>query len=125
MFKHLIVTTFVAVALVVFTLPAGLGTDVPVLAAGQSPHQHDSPPAAAQPRTEPMMCHQMMGEMKAADLKLEQLVNEMNTATGDAKVAAMAQIVTELVRQRAAMHNRMAAMDHGAMMNGRSGMMKK
>jgi hypothetical protein len=125
MFKHLIVTTFVAVALVVFALPTGLGTDAPVLAAGQSQHQHDSPPAAAQPRTEPMMCHQMMAEKRAADSKLEQLVNEMSTANGDAKVAAMAQIVTELVRQRAAMHNRMAAMDHGAMMNGRSGAMKK
>ena len=40
-----------------------------------------------------MMCHQMMGEMRAADSKLEQLVNEMNAATGGAKVAALAQIV--------------------------------
>ena len=71
------------------------------------------------------MCQQMMGEMRAADSKLEQLVNEMNAATGDAKVAALAQIVTELVRQRAAMHHRMAAMDHGAMMNARSSIMKK
>jgi hypothetical protein len=124
MFKHLIVTTFVAVVLIVFTLPVGFGSDVPILAAGQSEHQHDALPAA-QPRSEAMMCHQMIGEMRAADSKLEQLVNEMNAATGDAKVAALAQIVTELVRQRAAMHHRMAAMDHGAMMNARSAMMNK
>jgi hypothetical protein len=37
----------------------------------------------------------------------------------------MAQVVTELVRQRTAMHQRMAGMDHCAMMTGRSGMMKK
>jgi hypothetical protein len=123
MFKHLFVTIFVVVTLVGFAPPARTGMDRPVLAAGQPQHQEHSAPADAQARNEIMMCHNMMAEMKAADAGLEQLVKAMNAATGEAKVAALAQIVTELVRQRTAMHDHMMA--PGAMMNGRSGMMKK
>jgi hypothetical protein len=125
MLRRLIVAMFVVSAFGVFVSPAGIRAHVPVLAGGQSQHQHESPPADAQRRNDTMTCHRMMAEMKAADSRLEQLVKEMNDATGDAKVAAIAQIVTELVRQRPAMHDRMAAMDGCRMMNGRSSMMKK
>jgi hypothetical protein len=87
-----------------------------------------TPPPAAQPgqATPPNMAdmmkrhQQMMAEMKAADAKLDQLVTQMNAATGDAKVAAMAQVVNELVRQQKAMHEHMAQMP---MMMGGRGMM--
>ena len=71
------------------------------------------------------MHQHMMSEMKAADAKLDGLMTDMNAATGEAKVSAVAQVVTELVRQQQAMHQRMAAMDHCMMMGGHGEMMKK
>jgi hypothetical protein len=96
MAKHLFVPAFL--------LSAG------VLAASQA-----TPPV--QPRMADMMQRhqQMMAEMKASDQKLDELVRAMNAATGDAKITAMAQVVTELARQQQAMHGRMAMMDHMSM----------
>jgi hypothetical protein len=62
------------------------------------------------------MHEQMMADMKAA------LAGEMNTATGDARITAIAAVVTELVRQQKAMHARMGLM-HEQMMGGGGGMM--
>ena len=62
---------------------------------------------------------QMMAEMKAADARLDQLVSDMNSATGDAKVTAIARVVSELVNQHKVMHGRMGAMDGQMMMMGR------
>ena len=45
------------------------------------------------------MHEQMMAEMKAGDARLDALVNEMNAAADNAKVNAVAAVVTELVRQ--------------------------
>ena len=78
---------------------------------------------SAQPRMSDMMQRhqQMMADMKAADAKLDELVRAMNAATGDAKVAAMAQVINELARQHQAMHQRMGMMDQMTMgmMGGR------
>jgi len=68
------------------------------------------------------MHEQMMAEMKAADEKLDALVKDMNAATGEAKINAMATVVTELVRQHKAMHGHMSQM-HQQMMGGRGMMM--
>ncbi len=70
------------------------------------------------------MHEQMMAEMKAADSKLDALVKEMNTTTGDAKLNAVATVVAELVRQHRSMHERMGQM-HQQMMGGRGMMMNK
>jgi hypothetical protein len=70
------------------------------------------------------MHEQMMAEMKVADTKLDALVKEMNAASGEAKVNAVAAVVTELVRQHRSMHERMGQM-HEQMMGGRGMMMKK
>jgi outer membrane murein-binding lipoprotein Lpp len=77
----------------------------------------------AQPGMQGMMKmhEQMMAEMKANRARLDALVNEMNSASGNAKVDAMAVVVTELVRQQNTMHERMGQM-HEQMMSGR-GMM--
>ena len=64
------------------------------------------------------MHEQMMTEMKAGDAKLDALVKDMNAATGEPRVAAIAAVVTELVAQHKAMHGHMAQM-HQHMMGGR------
>jgi len=77
-----------------------------------------------QPRMSDMMQRhqQMMAEMKVSDQKLDELVRAMNVATGDAKITAMTQVITELARQQQAMHGRMAMMDQMSMgmMSGKS-----
>lgn len=95
-----------------------------VLAAQQTPPPATQPGQAAPPSMADMMKRrqQMMAEMKAADEKLDQFVTQMNAATGDAKVAAIAQVVNELVRQQKALHEHMAQMP--IMMDGR-GMMNR
>jgi len=59
-------------------------------------------------------------DINAADLKLEELVKDMNAATGDARIAAIAQVVNELVRQQRTMHQHMRTMDQ-QMMKGMMG----
>jgi hypothetical protein len=90
----------------VYGLPMG-SAEAALIAAEQTP-----PAAQAQPRTPDMktMHDQMMAEQKAAGARLDQLVADMNLATGDAKVAALAQVVSELVRQQKAMHAHMGMM---------------
>lgn len=65
-----------------------------------------------------------MAEMKAADGKLDTSVKEMNAASGEAKVNAVAAVVSELVRQQKSMHDRTGQM-HEQMMGGRGMMMNK
>jgi hypothetical protein len=67
---------------------------------------------------------QMMAEMKAGDAKLDALVSDMNAAADNAKVNAVAAVVTELVRQHKTMHEHMGQM-HQHMMGGRGMMMKE
>ena len=81
-------------------------------------------PATPQMSDMMKMHEQMMAEMKTADAKLDQLVSDMNAATGDAKVAAMARVVTELANQQKTMHGRMGSM-HEMMMGGGGMMMKR
>ena len=132
MLTRVIVAISIALAVAAFSrasFPGG--PDVALFAATVSQHDHSTPPPShAAPRATTLemmkMHHQMMSEMKAADAKLEALVKDMNAATGDAKVAAMAEVVTALVRQQQAMHQRMASMDHCMMMMGsHQEMMKK
>jgi hypothetical protein len=64
----------------------------------------------------------MMGEMKAADAKLDALVQAMNAAKGVEKTDAIAAVVTALVEERRSMHSSMASMmDMMGMMNQMSG----
>lgn len=98
-------------------------TDVAAQASpSQTPQPRDQAPANMQDMMK--MHEQMMAEMKAADGRLDSLVKEMNAASGEAKVNAVAAVVTELVRQQKAMHEHMGQM-HQQMMGGRGMMMKK
>jgi hypothetical protein len=106
------------------TPPTGsfdLATDV----AAQAPPAQASPQQSPSTMQDMMKMHeQMMADMKAADSKLDALVTEMNGASGEAKVNAVAAVVTELVRQQKLMHEHMGQM-HQQMMGGRGMMMMK
>ncbi len=89
--------------------------------------QTPAPPAS--PANMQGMQSNMMGNMnrmKADDAKLDDLVKKMNAATGQAKVDAMAAVLTALVEDRhlamePMMSNMMAMMNMmsgGGMMNG-------
>jgi hypothetical protein len=119
-------TTRLSVAAVLMTLAvAGVmrfGFGVASTSAQGSAAQATAPPRPAM--QDMMKMHeQMMAEMKAADSKLDALVRDMNAATGDAKVKAMAAVVDELVQQHKAMHGRMGQM-HQQMMGERGRMMR-
>ena len=49
-------------------------------------------------------------DTKASDAKLDELVAKMNTAQGQAKVDAMAELLTTLVKQHQSMHGNMGQM---------------
>ena len=57
----------------------------------------------------------MMADMKAADARLEALVQTMKSASDDDKVHAMEEVVTELVRNQVDLHRQMSMM-RGQMM---------
>jgi hypothetical protein len=65
----------------------------------------------------PPACQEMMSmrqsmraEQATADAKLNDLVAKMNAASGEQKVDAIAAVVSEMVAQRQARHEKMAAM---------------
>ena len=70
-------------------------------------HEHATPPAAqgGMPDHQAMMSR-MTANMQAEQKKLDELVAQMNAATGPEKVDRIAAVVTEM----AAMHKRMSAM---------------
>lgn len=93
----------------------------------QTPEQHDQhhPEAAAAPAQAPgdqqaaMMA--MMAQMKASELKLDELVKKMNAAKGPEKVDAIAELLTTLVRDHRAMRESMMS-NMPAMTNMMGGM---
>ena len=62
-----------------------------------------------------MNCDQMMSKMKADDTRVATAVSRMNQAQGDAKIAAMADLLNILVEGRKQMHQMMAACPMGTM----------
>jgi ElaB/YqjD/DUF883 family membrane-anchored ribosome-binding protein len=91
----------------------------------EAQHDHSQPSPAGADQMPAM--RQMMADIKAADARLDALLKDLGAANGDARIALLTKIVTELVQQQKTMHQHMAAM-HGQMMPmmmGRGGMMKK
>jgi len=81
----------------------------------QDPHHSDqefAPPATPEQRRGAMnhSTMKMMGEMAAADAKLDTLVQAMNAARAEEKTDAIAALVTALVEERRTMHKSMATM---------------
>jgi hypothetical protein len=127
MVKRMLLT--VPAVFVVYALAYGL----PVVSGGTpaTPAQAAAAPQQSQPSqgnmADMMAMHQkmaqMMAEMKTADAKLDQLVGQMNMATGQQKVSAMADVVNQLAYEQKMMHAHMGMM-HDQMMSG-GAMMKK
>ena len=80
-----------------------------------------TPPAAPAPQAKGMAGTKGMN-MMAADARLDELVAKMNAAQGQAKVDAIAEVVTALVQQHQAMHGNMSAkMSEKGMMGAGAG----
>ena len=118
-------TIVVAVALVVGApwVSQGVARAVtPQVAGSQQQHEEHHPPetddqAVLVAQEQQMMRRQqgMMAEMTAMDATLNDLIAMMNAATDEAKVNAMAEVVTTLAQQRITMRSRMTEM-RGQMM---------
>ena len=65
-----------------------------------------------------MNCDQMMAKMKADDARVATAVSRMNQTKGEAKVAAMADLLNILVEGRNQMHQMMAACPMSMMVGG-------
>jgi hypothetical protein len=63
------------------------------------------------------MHQKMEAEMKAQDAELDKLVADMNAATGDKKVDAIAAVVSKMVEQRKTRQEKMSAMHMEMMKN--------
>lgn len=76
-----------------------------------SPKPRSVPPAETAACTD-LSTHQVafQREMGQLDARLDQLVSRMNAATGQAKVDAVAAVITELVTQRRTLRSRTEAM---------------
>ena len=97
-------------------------TTAPAHAWQQSPEEHAAHHPAAQsekaaPTPQPVPVPQAKGmagmkgmDMKASDAKLDELVAKMSAAQGQAKVDAMAELLTTLVKQHQSMHGDMGQM---------------
>ena len=122
MIRRLILLTSLALMLAAEG-PAARLIGVDLLAQQRQP---DASRDQQQPNMQDMMKmhEQMMADMKAANQKLDQLAQKMDSATGPAKVDATAAVVKELVAQHRAMCDRMGLM-HQQMMSGRGMMMHK
>jgi hypothetical protein len=83
---------------------AGLLMSAQILAA-----QQPGPPPHGGMMRGPGMAQQMR-MMDSLNARLDTLVSRMNRATGNKKVAAMAEVINELVAQRKAMHQQMRQM---------------
>jgi hypothetical protein len=103
--------TMTLIPLAALTIAAGLFL-VPAGAQQVTPKapEHSMP----MPQAGGMMDHdKMMADMKAADARLEALAQTMKSASGNDKVRAMEELLTELVKNQVDMHRHMSMMhDH-------------
>lgn len=98
---------------------------VPALAA-QTPHEHQhvatdkaKPTSGMAAQCQAMMAERekMMADLKAADQRLDDLVAQMNAASGMEKTAATAAVVTEMVGQRRVFRDRTMKMQQAMMVH--------
>ena len=75
------------------------------------PDQHaDHQPAAPDTATGPAPHANMMASMMASNAKLDALVTKMNTAKGEARTDAIAELLTAIVEEHHAMQGSMMSM---------------
>ena len=114
--KRIVTAMMAGCAAVVISAAPGLSAQTP------QEHQHAATDKTKQGSGMEAKCHAMMAErekmmtaMKAADQRLDDLVAKMNTAAGMEKMAATANVVTEMVTQRRTMRDGMMKMHEGMM----------
>jgi hypothetical protein len=73
-----------------------------------SPHPQHGHPGGRMSMSAMALQHQRM--MDSLNARLDSLVTRMNQATGDRKIAAMADVINELVAQRRGMSQQMRRM---------------
>ena len=75
------------------------------------------PPAGMEAKCQAMVAERekMMSDMKTADQRIDGLVATMNAAPDTEKLAAIADVVTEMVKQRRTLRDRMMTMQDGRM----------
>ena len=108
---HVMNRLFIIICALPFTLLIGPFA----LAQAQEPHAHQKHGETGAPMMEKcqaMMAdrEQVMSEMRAANAKLDELVAAMNAAKGEAKVEALARVVTEMAEHRKNAMGKMTAM---------------
>ncbi len=114
--KRIVKAMVAGCAVVVVSAVPEIGAQTP------QEHQHAAtakvkPAAGMEAKCQAMMGERekMMTDMKAADQRLDGLVVTMNTASGMEKMAATANVVTEMVTQRRTMRDGMMKMQEGMM----------
>ena len=107
----------------VFGSSPGVGVDPSIGAAVRAAGAVQQPAQGMQmgmPMQDMMKMHEkMMADMKASQAKLDDLANKMNSATGEAKVTAMAELLNELVRDHRMMGDHMGTMHQHMMKMGK------
>ena len=98
-------TAFIGVPLHNHGLTARLQAQAQV----QDPHHADTTTGGAQAAAAAPQRQEMMAAMKAADAKLDDLVQKMNAAKGEKKTEAMAALLTALVQEHRMMSDSMMA----------------
>lgn len=108
--------TVAGCAVVLMSAVAGLAAQTP------QEHQHAAidqakPASGMEAKCQAMMAEreEMMTAMMAADRRLDDLVAKMNTAASMEKMAATANVVTEMVTQRRTMRDGMMKIQEGMM----------
>ena len=105
--------------------PGGVGVDraigSAISAAGSPvPQAGEAKMQMGMPMQDMMKMHEkMMAEMKASQAKLDELAKTMNSAAGQAKVSAMAEVLNELVRSHRMMGDHMGSMHQHMMKMGK------
>jgi hypothetical protein len=114
--KRIVKVMVAGCAMVVVSAATGL--------AAQTPQEHPhaatdqvKPASGMEAKCQTMMAERetMMTAMKAADQRLDDLVARMNTAAGMEKMAATANVVTEMVTERRTMRDGMLKMQESMM----------
>src|SRR3990172_2732589 len=98
-----------------YALPLALLFGLPdARAEAQAAHEHQKhgKEGASMMECQTMMedRERMMSEIHAANARLDELVAAMNAANGEAKLEALARVVTELAEQRKLITGKMTAM---------------
>lgn len=91
-----------------------------VAAAGSPIGQGGQGMQMGMPMQDMMKMHEkMMADMKASQAKLDDLAQKMNSATGEARVNAMAELLNEFVRGHRTMGDHMGTMHQHMMRMGK------